>query len=474
MAGTVYPGAALCPTGDRRRLEHHLRSSSAAAYRPSRRGRRLGQRLACPRTCPSDRSSCCSSCSSCSPPAAAEAATTPATSRASPWSGKGGRRAGGAGPRLPRLATKNTTRVGGADAGRRRGGRGARGLPRALADTRPAAVTLVDVEDWRAALSRRALMAGRCARRCCSPTATTCPTRRSPRSTTLAPDRAPRAPATRRSSASADGRARRAARRTDVAGADPLELAAAIDTLQTAARRRADARRDRRAVDAPEFAMPAAAWAAKTGDPVLFATRTRVPPATTRRAQRPPASRGSTCSGRASAISDKVRRASSSELGTVARIAGAGPGRPTRSRSRASPTGDFGWGVVDPGHGLVFANAAAPARRGRRRAAVGGGHLRAAAAARPRPTRSRAPLQDYLLDIQPGYYDDPVRGVYNHGWIVGDEEAISVDVQSRIDALLEIAPGAARRNGTSPHEPSRAARPPAPRPRGHRRATCAS
>jgi hypothetical protein len=49
-------------------------------------------------------------------------------------------------------------------------------------------------------------------------------------------------------------------------------------------------------------------------------------------------------------------------------------------------------------------------------------------------------VQDYLLDIQPGYDKDPVRGVYNHGWIMGDEKAISVDVQSRIDALLEIQP----------------------------------
>ena len=49
-------------------------------------------------------------------------------------------------------------------------------------------------------------------------------------------------------------------------------------------------------------------------------------------------------------------------------------------------------------------------------------------------------MQDYLLDIQPGYDDDPVRGVYNHGWIIGDERAITVDVQARIDTLLEIRP----------------------------------
>ena len=56
------------------------------------------------------------------------------------------------------------------------------------------------------------------------------------------------------------------------------------------------------------------------------------------------------------------------------------------------------------------------------------------------PNSLPAPVQNYLLDIQPGYDDDPVRGVYNHGWVMGDEKAISVDVQSRIDALLEIQP----------------------------------
>ena len=49
-------------------------------------------------------------------------------------------------------------------------------------------------------------------------------------------------------------------------------------------------------------------------------------------------------------------------------------------------------------------------------------------------------MQDFLLDIQPGYDTDPVRGVYNHGWIIGDESAITVDVQARIDSLLEIVP----------------------------------
>ena len=76
-----------------------------------------------------------------------------------------------------------------------------------------------------------------------------------------------------------------------------------------------------------------------------------------------------------------------------------------------------------------------PARRCRRQRQV-----RPAAAAHGGRRRCPQPLQDYLLDIQPGYDKDPVRGVYNHGWLMGDEAAISADVQARIDTLLEIQP----------------------------------
>ena len=33
-----------------------------------------------------------------------------------------------------------------------------------------------------------------------------------------------------------------------------------------------------------------------------------------------------------------------------------------------------------------------------------------------------------------------MRGVYNHGWVIGDDQAVSIAVQARLDALLEIAP----------------------------------
>ncbi|HKG16925.1 MAG TPA: cell wall-binding repeat-containing protein, partial [Solirubrobacteraceae bacterium] len=124
-------------------------------------------------------------------------------------------------------------------------------------------------------------------------------------------------------------------------------------------------------------------------------------------------------------------------LGTVRRIAGRDPVATSIAFARFVD-GAFGWGVVDPGHGLVFASDKRP--------------LDAAAAAPLSASGTygplllvdggglSTPLVQYLLDIQPGYERDPVRGVYNHGWLIGDAKAISITDQSRIDALLEIVP----------------------------------
>ena len=50
------------------------------------------------------------------------------------------------------------------------------------------------------------------------------------------------------------------------------------------------------------------------------------------------------------------------------------------------------------------------------------------------------PLETYLLSVQPGYEDDPAQAVYNRAWILGDDKAVSVDEQARIDATTELIP----------------------------------
>jgi hypothetical protein len=188
--------------------------------------------------------------------------------------------------------------------------------------------------------------------------------------------------------------------------------------------------------DAPEYAMPAAAWAAKSGDPVLFVGRDTIPGATFA-ALRTHARPRIYVLGPRSVVGPRVERALRG-LGEVTRIAGADPVRNAIAFARYSDP-VFGWGVVDPGHGLVFANARRPAD------AAAAAPLSASGTYGPLLLIEDAaelplPLGRYLLDIQPGYERDPVRGVYNHGWLIGDETAISLPVQSRIDSLLEISP----------------------------------
>ena len=48
-------------------------------------------------------------------------------------------------------------------------------------------------------------------------------------------------------------------------------------------------------------------------------------------------------------------------------------------------------------------------------------------------------LRGYLLDVKPGYRNDPTRAFYNHIWVIGNQDAISVSQQATIDDLAELA-----------------------------------
>jgi hypothetical protein len=182
--------------------------------------------------------------------------------------------------------------------------------------------------------------------------------------------------------------------------------------------------------------MPAAAWAAKAGDPILFVNKDSIPPDTKAAItahQQPKIY----VLGPKKTVSDKVMT-QLKKLGSPTRISGADPGASSVAFARFLD-GSFGWGVVDPGHGFVFANGARPGDAGAVAPLSASGTYGPLLISTSADQLPRA-LSGYLLDVQPGYTRDPVRGVYNHGWIVGDESAFSVGVQSAIDSLLEIVP----------------------------------
>jgi hypothetical protein len=335
---------------------------------------------------------------------------------------------------FPGFATKNTTRVGGADPTADAAGVALAVFSGRAAAQRPRAVALVDADDWASGIAASVFMS---------------PPIRAPVLLTQGGD-IPQAtsealknldPTGSRAAAGAQvirigGAAQPGDRKVvEVKGRNAFAIAREIDRLQSAAMGKTSDRVIIASADRPEYAMPAAAWAAKGGDPILYVRRDTIPRETVAalRAHQQPKIY---VLGPPGVVSARVM-AGLRRLGTVRRIAGRSPVANSIAFARFVD-GAFGWGVVDPGHGLVFVSSKRP--------------LDAAAAAPLSASGTygplllidggglSTPLVQYLLDIQPGYERDPVRGVYNHGWLIGDAKAISVTDQSRIDALLEIVP----------------------------------
>jgi hypothetical protein len=336
---------------------------------------------------------------------------------------------------FPAFATRNTTRVGGADAIADAAGVAQAVFPSRDRDTRPRTVALVDTADWRVAVSAAQLMAPPLRAPLLFSDGGELPAATEQALGRLIPTGAKEAGGAQvirvGEAAAAEGY-----KTTAVEGADHAALAQAIDRLQTAAAGKPSGAVVVASSEQPGFAMPAAGWAAKSGHPVLWVTRDAIP-AATRAAISAHKRPRIYVLGPESAVSKKVLD-QLSKLGEARRVSGADPVANAIAFARFSD-GSFGWNVVDPGHGVVFANTQRPldAAAAAPLSATGTyGPLLLLTAANALP----APVQDYLLDIQPGYDKDPVRGVYNHGWMIGDESAVAVDVQARIDALLEIQP----------------------------------
>jgi hypothetical protein len=333
------------------------------------------------------------------------------------------------------LATKNTTRVAGADAVADAAAVASAVYPARTQESRPQAVVLVDKNDWRSALSAAQLMSRPVRAPILFTDGDNIPAATDQALKDLQPTGASKlggAQVIRIGAAPApDG-----LKSIDVGGTDSQSLARAIDALQIRASGSPAPDVVIAPSDRPDLAMPTAAWAAKSGDPVLWAGVNDLPAATVRaiKAHKKPKIY---VLGPPEAVSDNVVK-QLGKLGAAKRI---GTGDPIANAiffARYSD-GSFGWNVVDPGHGLVFANVrrTIDAAAG---AALSGSGTYGPLLLLAQPGAMPQPVQDYLLDIQPGYTKDPVRGVYNHGWLMGDESAISADVQSRIDALLEIQP----------------------------------
>jgi hypothetical protein len=340
---------------------------------------------------------------------------------------------------FPSSATRNTVRVGGSDEAADVAGVAGALFP-ATGDTdRPTAVVLVDQDDWQSAIAASVLAGPPIGAPLLLADGDELPPVSQDTLDRLAP---------KGSDLSEDAQVIRIGRdvaRPDgfktalVQGDNPYERAAAIDRFFSAARGEPSNDVVLYSGEEPEWAMPAAAWAARSGDAALPVEARSIPRPVARALadhERP----NVYLLGPERVISKQVadeleeRRLARS----VNRIEAATPVENAIAFARYEK-GDFGWGVNIPGYNFTVANADRPAD---------------AAAAAPLGTRGVfAPLlltddaeelpealRAYLLSVQPGYEEDPRDAVYNRVWVLGDDTAISVRQQAQLDTIAELIP----------------------------------
>ncbi|MGN6256131.1 MAG: cell wall-binding repeat-containing protein [Solirubrobacterales bacterium] len=336
----------------------------------------------------------------------------------------------------PSFATNNTTRIGGSDPAANAAAVALAVFPSTTPSQQPAAVTLVSEEDWAGAIAASVLMAEPVRAPLLFSQPSELPEASEEALAALDPQGGK---ATEGASLFAIGSVALpggAGEVTRVDSGDPASTAAQIATLRDRLFGKPPAHILVASSSSPNFAMPAAAWAARSGDPVLYADAKKLPAPTAAVLKEHPKVPVYVL-GPTAAISNGVFK----EIGKIAkrvnRVAGKDPASNALALARFHE-GSFGWNVNDPGHGFVLARSDSPADAAAAAALSASGTwgpllLTEDAGTLPSVVRS------YLLDVKPGYTTDPTRAFYNHVWLVGDQDAIGVEQQAEVNELAELA-----------------------------------
>ena len=355
-----------------------------------------------------------------------------------------------AGVGFPILATKNTTRVSGADSIANAAGVALAVFPSAAPGTHPTAVTIAPTDDWEAAIAASVLMAPPIRAPILLSGSASLPAATTNALKLLAPT----------GSGPADGAqairvgdvpAPAGLRGASISGASPYALAAAIDKFQSAAAGKPSPDVVIASADSPAYAMPAAGWAAESGDPILFVNSSGIP-APTMQALQSDQMPHIYVLGPPSVIPDTILT-QLRKYGTVNRVGDTDPAANSvafaiyrdppcaANQPCAHVPGSFGWAMRSPGHGYTLINA------NHTLDAAASAALSASGSYGPQlliddPNTLAQPVLNFFLNYAtPGYTaEGPTAAVYNHGWVIGDPSTISVSVQAEMDSLLEVVP----------------------------------
>jgi hypothetical protein len=335
----------------------------------------------------------------------------------------------------PAFATNNTTRVGGSDPAANAAGVALAVYPSTTPAQRPAAVTLVDEDDWAGAIAASVLTAAPVRAPILISSSDGLPDPTAEALEALDPQ-GDSSTGGAGAFAIGDVATPDGAKVTHVKGDEAAATAAAIAKLRDRLLGAAPKAVIVAPAGRPDFAMPAAAWAARSGDPVLYAAGAQLPKPTLAALKRHTGVPVYVL-GPSSAISSAVVREIAKVAHSVHRVSGEDPVANAVAFARYV-NGGFGWNVNDPGHGFVLARSDSP--------------IDAAAAAPLSASGTWGPLlltdsaatlpkalREYFLDVKPGYTTNPTRAFYNHVWVIGDQEAIDVNQQAEVNELAELA-----------------------------------
>ena len=351
---------------------------------------------------------------------------------------------------FPSVATKNTTRVAGADPSADAAAVALAVYPSAAPGTHPGAVTIAPSSDWQAAIASAVLMAPPIRAPVLLSGNSALPAATADALSALAPT----------GSGSIGGAqlirvgpvpSPHGLRSAAINGADPYALAAGVDRFVSAAQGKTSADVVIASAVDPAYAMPAAGWAAESGDPVLFVGSSGIP-GPTRQALLAHQSPHIYVLGPASVIPDATLR-QLRRYGTVKRVGAGDPAANSVAFAEyrdpacaygqpcAHVPGSFGWAIRSPGHGYVLLSVHRPLDAAAAAALSSSGDYGPQLLVDDPSTLPRAVLTFFLDYATPGYTQEgPTAAVYNHGWVIGDQGAISVSVQAEMDNLLEAVP----------------------------------
>jgi hypothetical protein len=351
---------------------------------------------------------------------------------------------------FPAVATKNTTRVGGGDPAADAAGVALAVFPSEAPGTHPAAVVLAPTDSWQASLAAATLMAPPIRAPILLSGSSSLPSATKDALGVLAPTGSGPAGGVQLIRVG-DVPTLSGLRTAAIKGSDPFTLAAEIDRFASAARGKTTVNVMIASAQDPAFAMPAAGWSAESGEPILYVNRDNIP-AATKQALLSHQSPHIYVIGPPAVISDNVMT-QLKKYGTVKRVGGNTPdansvafatyrdppcpyGQPC-----AHVPGSFGWAMRSPGHGYVLLNQHRPLDAAAAAPLSGSGDYGPQLLIDNPASLPPAVLNFFLDYATPGYTaQGPTAAVYNHGWVIGDNSAISVPVQAQMDSLLEAVP----------------------------------